>query len=121
MSETEKIIVIIEFLTKIFKMITRVAITFIIAHYTYLSIKTLAGTTTNANFILSFIMERNNSEKISYAANLFLLLLWFLERRSRNSLIKSKSKETDDLRFQIDKNKGTSNLTREGYTNEKDK
>lgn len=121
MDETGKLIFVTENIIKIFAMITRIIIVWIVCHYISLSIKYLSGTTTNANFILRFIMEQDTAEKLSYFSNFVLAFFWFLERKSRKKLIKSKSKEIKELTFEIDKNRGTSNLTQEGYTNEKDK
>mgnify|MGYP000890254785 FL=1 len=119
-NEEVKFVAIIEFATKALNMIGKITVTWIISYYTYLSIKSLAGTTTITSIVISFFMERTVAEKLSYGANVGLSVCLYLERKSRKKLIKAKSKEISTLIAQIDKNKGTSNLTEYGDTNKND-
>ena len=119
-NEETKLAVKLELVTKFLNLIGKIAIVWIISHYVYLSIKSLSGTTTIASIVISFFMERTVTENLSYGANLCLIVCWYLERRSRKKLIKAKSKEINTLIAQIDKNKGTSNLTEYGDTNKND-
>ena len=109
-----------EFVTKALNMTGKIIVTWIISYYTYLSIKSLAGTTTITSIVISFFMERTVTEKLSYGANACLGICLYLERKSRKKLIKAKSREISTLIAQIDKNKGTSNLTEYGDTNKND-
>ena len=65
-------------------------------------------------------MEKTVAEKLTYGAVLVLGTGWYFERRDRRKVIKNKSKEINELKSQIDKKKGTSNLTQYGDTNRDD-
>lgn len=119
-NDEAKFAMILETLIKILNKIERIAIIWIISYYVYLSIKSLSGTTTIANIVLSFFMDKTVAEKLSYVASGCFGTGWFFERRNKKKLIKIKAKEINDLISQIDKNKGTSNLTEYGETNKND-
>ena len=92
MNDETRYMLIVETIIKICNIIKQIILVWIISYYIYLSIKSLAGTTTITNIVIEFFMEKTITERLSYIANLFLLFIWHLERKKRLTLIKSKSK-----------------------------
>ena len=119
-NDETKFLIILELATKILNVVKQITIVWLVCRYGYLSIKSLSGTTTIANIVLSFFMEKTVAEKLTYGAVLVLGTGWYFERRDRRKVIKNKSKEINELKYQIDKKKGTSNLTQYGDTNRDD-
>lgn len=119
-NDETKFLIILELATKILNVVKQITIVWLVCRYGYLSIKSLSGTTTIANIVLSFFMEKTVAEKLTYGAVLVLGTGWYFERRDRRKVIKNKSKEINELKSQIDKKKGTSNLTQYGDTNRDD-
>ena len=80
-NEEVKFVAIMEFVTKALNMTGKIIVTWIISYYTYLSIKSLAGTTTITSIVISFFMERTVTEKLSYGANACLGICLYLESK----------------------------------------
>ena len=79
-NDETKFLIILELATKILNVVKQITIVWLVCRYGYLSIKSLSGTTTIANIVLSFFMEKTVAEKLTYGAVLVLGTGWYFER-----------------------------------------
>jgi hypothetical protein len=92
----------------------------LIARYAFLSIETLAGQTTNANFLLNFLGNVEISVALSWLAMAGAVMYGVWQRHLRRDTVERLQKRNHQLEKLIDDRRSSSRLTERGDTRPED-